>query len=125
MRNKKAKDMALGGLMAALAVVIMSLGGLIPFATYVCCVLCMILCGVIHRISGKRVAWTWYAAVSILALMLGTDKEAAVLFVFIGYYPILKAVFDKHRVIGFIGKLLFFNIVIFICYLLLIYFSIS
>ena len=31
-----AKNMALGGVMAALAVVIMCMGGLIPLATYVC-----------------------------------------------------------------------------------------
>lgn len=121
MRNKNAKDMALGGLMAALAVVIMSLGGLIPLATYVCCVLCMILCGVILRLCGKRVAWTWYAAVSILGLLLGTDKEAAGLFVFVGYYPILKPFFDKRKWIGFIGKIIFFNVVILIAYLLLIF----
>ena len=107
--------------MAALAVVIMSLGGLIPLATYVCCVLCMILCGVILRLCGRRIAWTWYASVSVLCLLLAADKESAFLFAFIGYYPILKAAFDKRKVIGFVGKLAFFNAVILIAYLLLIY----
>ena len=34
--RKHSKQIALGGVMAALAVTIMSLGGLIPVATYVC-----------------------------------------------------------------------------------------
>lgn len=121
MRNQKAKQMALGGLMAAMAIVIMCLGGMIPLATYVCCVLCMMLCGVILRLCGKRVTWAWYVAVSILGLLLGTDKEAAALFVFIGYYPILKPLFDRQNVLGFIGKVIYFNVVILTAYLILIY----
>lgn len=113
--------MALGGLMAALAVVIMCLGGLIPLATYVCCVLCMMLCGLILRLCGRKVALTWYCAVSILGLLLGTDKEAAALFVVIGYYPILKPYFDKKKIIGFVCKLIYFNAVILLAYLALIY----
>lgn len=121
MKKQKSGQIALGGLMAALAVVVMSLGGMIPLATYVCCVLCVMLCGVVLGFCGSRVAWAWYGAVSILGLLLGTDKEAAALFAFIGYYPILKPLFDKKGAIGFIGKILFFNIVILIGYLLLIY----
>lgn len=120
MRNQKAKQMALGGIMAALAVVIMCLVGMIPLATYVCCVLCMVLCGVILRLCGKRIAWVWYCAVSILGLLLGADKEAAALFAFIGYYPILKSCFDRKKVLGFVCKIIFFNLVITTAYLLLI-----
>jgi len=113
--------MALGGLMAALAVVIMSLGGMIPIATYVCCVLCMILCGVVLRFCGKRNALVWYVAVSILGLLLGTDKEAAALFAFIGYYPVLKPFFERKKVLGSICKVVFFNAVILTAYFLLIH----
>ena len=35
--------MAMGGVFAALAVVVMNLGGLIPVATYVCPTICMVL----------------------------------------------------------------------------------
>jgi len=41
--KQNAKQMALGGVLAALAVTIMSLGGMIPVATYVCPSLCMML----------------------------------------------------------------------------------
>lgn len=120
MRNNKAKHMALGGLLAALAVTIMSLGGFIPVATYVCCVLCMILCGAVLRFCGKRMALIWYVAVSILGLLLGSDKEAAALFVVIGYYPVLKSILDKLK-FGWMLKVLYFNIVVILFYLALIY----
>lgn len=94
MRNS-AKQMALGGILAALAVILMSLGGLIPVATYTIPMLCAILQYTVLRHCGKRVAWAWYGAVSILGLILGPDKEAAAVFVFLGYYPILKPDMDK------------------------------
>ena len=82
--------MAMGGVFAALAVVIMSFGGLIPMATYVCPTICMVILSFVHRACGTKIAWTWYTAVSILSLLMGPDKEAAAVFVFLGYYPILK-----------------------------------
>ena len=75
--------------MAALAVVIMCMGGIIPMATYVCPMLCSLLLAVVLRLTGRRIAWAWYAAVSLLSLLLGPDKEAAAVFVFLGYYPII------------------------------------
>ena len=50
--------------MAALAVVIMNLGGLIPIATFVCPMLCMVLLKVVLRMTTARIAWAWYGAVS-------------------------------------------------------------
>lgn len=119
MRNSNAKRIALGGLLAAMAVVIMSMGGLIPVATYVCCVLCMVLGEVVLKICGRRIAWAWYGAVTILSLLLGPDKEAAGLYLFIGYYPILKTWFDKFK-LGFLLKILYFNLIILIAYWVLI-----
>ena len=84
------RKMAMGGVFAALAVVIMNLGGLIPVATYVCPVLCMLLLSFVQKSCGNRIAWSWYAAVAILSLLMSPDKEAAAVFGFLGYYPILK-----------------------------------
>ena len=69
--------MALGGVLAALAVVIMALGTLIPVATYVCPVLCMLLLQAVNKLCGSRVAWAWYGAVAILSMLLAPDKEKA------------------------------------------------
>ena len=86
--------MALGGVLAALAVVIMSLGGLIPIATYVTPMLCAMLLQAVLLTCGTRVAWAWYGAVALLGLLLCPDKEAAAVYVFLGYYPIVKPKLD-------------------------------
>ena len=120
MRNGSAKKIALSGMLAALAMVIMCMGGLIPVATYVCPMLCMVLGCFIFRICGKRYAWTWYAAVSILSVLLAPDKEAAAVFVFLGYYPLIKAMLEKIR-FAWIWKVVYFNAAVFMMYGLLIY----
>lgn len=120
MRDSNAKNMALGGVLAALAIVIMCLGGLIPLATYVCPVLCTVILYVILRLCGKRTAWTWYGAVSLLCLLMAPDKEAAGVFLFFGYYPILRSVLDRLK-LRWLFKVLYFNLSTAVLYLLLIY----
>jgi hypothetical protein len=115
----KAGPIALGGILAALAVVIMSLGGLIPVATYVCPMLCAMLQFTVLRFCGRRIAWAWYGAVAILSLLLGPDKEAAAVFVFLGYYPILKPKMDRLPM-KWLWKGLLFNGATLIMYWLLI-----
>lgn len=117
--HKTAGAVALGGVLAALAVVVMTLGGMIPVATYVIPVLCAILLNVILHTCGKRIAWAWYGAVAILGILLGPDKEAAAVFVVIGYYPILKPLIDRMRAKWFV-KGLFFNVAILAMYQVLI-----
>lgn len=119
MRNSQAKQMALGGIFAALAVVIMSFGGMIPSATFVCPMMCCLILQIVRKLCGDRVAWAWYGAVAILSLLMGPDKEAAAVFVFLGYYPIIKPKFDKSR-LKWVWKILYFNIVILAMYWLLI-----
>lgn len=89
--------MALGGMLAALAVVMMSLGTIIPVATYVCPMLCALLLQGVLKTCGSRVAWAWYGAVALLSVLLAPDKEAAGVFVFLGYYPIVKPALDRKK----------------------------
>ena len=112
--------MALGGVLAALAVVIMSLGGLIPIATYVSPMLCAVLLQVVLLSCGHRVAWAWYGAVAILAVLLSPDKEAAAVFVFLGYYPIVKPRLEKTKW-PWLWKAVLFNAVILTLYWLLMH----
>lgn len=119
MRKTPAGKIALGGMLAAVAVVIMNLVGLIPVATFVCPMLCMMILTLVVRFCGRRIGWAWYGAVAILSVLLGPDKEAAAIFVFLGYYPLLKPAFDKLKA-GSLLKLLFFNGVILLMYWLLI-----
>ena len=106
--------------MAALAVVIMCMGGIIPLATYVCPMLCAVLLAAVLRLTGRRIGWAWYGAVSLLSLLLGPDKEAAAVFVFLGYYPIIKPWIDRRKV-PFLWKITVFNLSIFVMYALLLY----
>ena len=106
--------------MAALAIVVMCLGGMIPLATYVCPMFCAVLLTVVLGIAGKRVAWAWYGAVSILSVLMGPDKEAAAVFVFLGYYPIIKPWIDRKK-LSVIWKLMVFNTSIFVMYSFLIH----
>jgi hypothetical protein len=120
MRKGNAQSVALGGVFAALAVVIMSLGTLIPFATYVCPMICMVLCQAVCRLCGKRMGWAFYGAVAILSVLLSADKESAALFVMLGYYPIVRPLFEKlpWKVLA---KAVYFNAVILLMYAALFY----
>ena len=118
-RRNTGKPVALGGVLAALAVVIMALGGMIPLSTFVCPVLCMLLLKYVRKLCGDRMAWAWYGAVAILCALLSPDKEAAALFVFLGYYPILKPRLDRCK-LSWLWKLLLFNAAILAMYALLI-----
>jgi len=104
----RTKTVALGGMLAAVALVIMCMGGLIPFATYVCPMLCTLVQYIVLQLCGKRIAWTWYAVVALLSLLLGPDKEASAVFVLLGYYPMLKPMFEKWP-LSWLWKLLLFN----------------
>lgn len=113
--------MALGGTLAALAIVAMSLGTIIPIATYVCPVICMVLLQVVQTNCGVRIAWAWYGAVAVLSMLLAPDKEAAAVFLFLGYYPIVKPRLEKTR-LRWLWKGLLFNVSVVVMYWLLIRF---
>ena len=121
MRNDIAKKVSLGGLLAAVAVVIMNLVGIIPVATYVCPALCILILKFVQESCGNRIAWAWYMVVSILSLLLAPDKEAAAVFLFLGYYPIVKPKLDASPV-GLLLKVLLFNATILVMYWLLMNF---
>lgn len=117
--RSNSRRIALGGMLAAVACVIMLLGGWIPVTTYVCPMLCCVTEFTVLRFCGRRIAWTWYVAVCILSLLLGPDKEAAMVFTAVGCYPILKPEIERCRASNFL-KLLYFNAAILLAYLILI-----
>ena len=119
MKKTPASQIAFGGMMAALALVIMNMVGLIPIATYVCPSLCMVLLSVVLKLCGKRISWAWYGAVAILSVLMAPDKEAAMIFAVIGYYPIIKPAFERTKMPN-TCKYLYFNVVILLVYWLMI-----
>ena len=120
MRSNQTRAVALGGVLAAVAVVIMCLGGMIPIATYVCPLLCTVTQFLVLRFCKKRIAWAWFIVVSVLSLLLGPDKEAVIVFIAIGYYPLIKGSLEKSR-LSILFKFLFFNCAIFLSYGVMIY----
>ena len=110
MKREKSREIALCGMMTALAVVILCLGGLIPAATFCCPVLAScVLLPILPR-WGRRDALCVWGASALLGLLLGPDKEAAALYLVLGYYPVLKPTLDGLRPLPRWGcKLLLFN----------------
>ena len=117
------KQLALCGVMTALGVVLLCLGGLVPPALYICPMLASTVLAVIRLECSPRHAWTCFAATAILGLLLGPDKEASSLYLFLGYYPLLKPRLDAIRpaVVGWAMKLALAGTAVTAMYLLLIY----
>lgn len=109
--RQQSSKMAFCGLLTGLSVVIMLTGGLIPIATYCTPMISGALLLPILLEYGKKTAWTSFAAVSLITLFLGIDKEAAFFYLFLGYYPIAKWDIDRirRRPLRIAVKLLVFN----------------
>lgn len=94
---KRTKKIALTGMLCALAAVIMGMGGMIPLATFCCPALAGLMLIPVFVECGEKLAWGAYVAIAALGLILCPDKEAALLFVFAGYYPVLRWRLDQIR----------------------------
>ena len=88
--NRDSRRIAVSGMMAALATAILMMGGVIPAATFVGPALAGIMLIPVLLEGGRRMALGAWVAVSALSLMLCADKEAALLFAFLGWYPVAK-----------------------------------
>ena len=119
--RQQSRKVAFCGLMVALSVTLMLCGGLIPIATYCVPMGCGVLLLPILIEYGKQSAWSTYAAVSLLSILLGIDKEAAFFYMFLGYYPILKWSIDriKRKLLRLLTKLLIFNGAVLLMYAVL------
>ncbi len=97
--------------MTAVAVVIMCMGSLIPVNTYICPVLCILVTRVVLSGCGRKYALSYYLAVALLSLLLAPDREAALVYAFLGYYPLIRPWFEKIRlkILRLGSKLLFFT----------------
>lgn len=102
--------MALGGMLAAVCIVIMCLGSIIPVNTYVCPVLCILTGAMVLDRCGRRTAWCHYLAVAVLAMLLAPDREAALVYAFLGYYPMIRPFFQRLGALAFFAKLLLFTL---------------
>ena len=88
--NNQTRRVAVSGMMVALATAILLMGGVIPAATFVSPALAGIVMIPVLVEGGRRMALGAWLAISALSLMLCADKEAALLFAFLGWYPPMK-----------------------------------
>ena len=108
--HKQTSNLALGGVLAALAVVILLLGGVLQIATYLAPMLASALLAVLLGRLPRSLCLGWWAAVSLLALLLCPDKELAFVFLFLGWYPMAKPALDRlPKLPRLLTKLLIFN----------------
>ena len=120
--NEASRRMALGGVLAALGTGIMLLGGVIPAATFCCPVLASLALVPMREEAGARWAYLVWAATAILSLILSPDKESALLYAALGYYPVLKPKLD--RLPGFrrlVCKLALYNAAVCASYALMLF----
>lgn len=91
----KSRQMALCGVLCALAAALLMLGGVIPAATFCAPVLAMAALLPVLEEAGPQTAGTAWVAVSLLALLLDPDREAALVYLCFGWYPILRPALEK------------------------------
>ena len=94
-------------MLAALSVVLLCLGGIVPLAVYACPMLASGALLAVREECRPSYAWCCWAAVAILTLLLGPDKEAAALYLFLGYYPLLqpKLEFIRQPILRWLAKM--------------------
>lgn len=107
---KQSRQMALGGMLTAVNVVIMCLGSIIPVNTYLCPVLCILATRPVLERCGRRIGWCCYLATAILSLLLAPDREAALVYAFLGYYPMIRPFFERLGPLKGPAKLIFFTL---------------
>lgn len=121
---RRSTQVALGGMIAALSLLFLFLTGVFPFATYILPAAAGILLVAVVVESGWRWALGVYAAVSLLAVFIAPDREAAVMYLgFFGFYPVLKAFLERlhSRFLEWFLKFALFNLCMVASYLFIIY----
>lgn len=122
MRASKTRKIAVCGVMGALCLTVLLLGGVIPCATFCAPALSGVLILLVSAHCGVKYALLLYLAVALLAFLLVPDIEMSCIFAaLLGYYPLLRGLFER------VGppwlrwplKLAFFNAVVLALYSLL------
>jgi len=124
MRSQASRQMALCGITAALMIVVMLLGSILPLSTYSCPMLAGALTIPVLWELGGRMSGLLYLAVSLLSILMAPDKEAVFLFVFLlGWYPIARPKLQHIRLkpARWAVKLVIFNAAALVTYAFLLF----
>ena len=87
----------MASLSAALATIFLAFGSAVPMATYAAPILALLALIPAAAECPVGMTLTAYAAAALLGLMLSADKEAALVFLFLGYYPALRPRLEQLR----------------------------
>ena len=93
--KSNSKKTAFCAMMAALGTVIMLTGGLVSVFTYCSPLISALLLIPVLDLHGTLYAWMVWFVTAALSMIIGVDKEASFFYAFLGWYPILKPVFDR------------------------------
>lgn len=120
--QRQSRKMALCGMMTALSAAVLSGGSLIPMATIASPMLAMLCLLPILHDWGTKYALMVYAASAVLALLLCADKELALYYAFLGWYPALRPRLDPlPRPVRVLLKCAIFTLDMTVMYLLIIF----
>ena len=105
---------------AALGVILLYLGSLIEVIDISMAVIASLFCVLAVIEYGKSAPWMVFLVTALLSLLLLPNKSAAVYYTFFfGFYPILKAYFERmDRIRSWICKEVVFNVCLVIIILL-------
>ena len=118
-RKQISFKVALGGVTAALSVLLMVIAGMTSTLVYAIPMFTGALLMVLVIELGKGFATAVYVAVSIISLLILGNKEAAVMYIaFFGYYPIIKSLLEKYfrTALCWIIKYIIFNVAMVVSY---------
>ena len=123
-RRSPAHEVALCGMMTALAVVILCIDSFIPIGLYFCPILASMTLIPAQEECRPAYARACFGASALLGLLLCTDKECAALFCFLGYYPLLRPRLQtglRKKGVRIAVKALFFTVSMAVMYGLLLF----
>ena len=92
---KRTKKLTVTALLAALSVVVLSLGSLLGTLDLTAAAIASFLTVLLHVELGKRYAVLYWAVASLVSLLLLPQNSAALFFATAGLYPLLKAVLER------------------------------
>lgn len=118
-RKKLSFKVALGGIIAALSILLMIFAGVTTTLVYAIPMVVGALLMMLVVEFGAGFAALVYVAVSIISMLILGNKEAAIMYVaFFGYYPIIKGFLEKHiqKFSCWIVKYLIFNVAMVVSY---------
>lgn len=96
--GKKTKNIALGGIVAALTFVLCWIGSVSMSAKFIMPAICGILLMVLLRLVSGKVALAVYGVSALLLLLLPNRVSAYAYILLLGYYPMLSQVLQKRPV---------------------------